>query len=144
MQETEFCSSYMYNLNRCCSIEKLCYVHVHLKFQCRSSLLLSSRHEIEKVFELKIQQVYFIYLFPHLLKRGKSFTNMVCQFPFCLSWHFKWEKSIFWRASFMQNNNWLCVWNFVFMYYTSRRVRISLLISAITKSFAFFLGRVNL
>ena len=26
---------------------------------------------------------------------------------FCrLSWHFKWEKSVFWKVSFLQNKNW--------------------------------------
>ena len=51
----------IYNL--CCTCRYIMLnVHVHFKFQCRSSLLLSSRHKFEKVFELKTQQVYFVYL----------------------------------------------------------------------------------
>ena len=58
-----------------------------------------------------------------------------------LSWHFKREKStVFWKASFLQNKNWIRVQDFV--YKTSRLVRISLLISAITKSLTFLGGKL--
>ena len=62
----------------------------------------------------------------------------------CLSWHFKREKSIFWKASFLQNKNCLPVQDFV--YKTSRLVLKNfsfnfIVISAmITNSFAFFKG----
>ena len=90
------------------------------------------KQEFEKVFGLKTGQVYFIYPFP---RRLKIFTNVMCQL-FRLSWHFKREKSVFWKAFFLQNKNWLCVQDYV--YRTSRLVRISLLISAITKNFVVF------
>ena len=59
---------------------------------------------------------------------------------FRLSWHFKREKSVFWKASFFQNKNWLRKQDF--MYRTLQLVRISPLIRAITKSFAVFLGKL--
>ena len=90
------------------------------------------KQEFEKVFGLKTGQVYFIYPFP---RRLKIFTNVMCQL-FRLSWHFKREKSVFRKAAFLQNKNWLCVQDYV--YKTSRLVRISLLISAITKNFVVF------
>ena len=66
------------------------------------------------------------------------FTNQLCQFCFrFISWHFKREKSVFWRASFCKTRtDYMC--KLAFVYTTLRLVRISLLISAITKSFAFF------
>ena len=61
---------------------------------------------------------------------------------FLFNWHFKREKSVFWKASFFPNKNWLHEQAVV--YTTLRLVRISLLISTIKNSFAFFLGKVNL
>ena len=90
-------------------------------------------HKIEKVFELKTQQLYFIHPFPRWLKLGKSLQTC---------WRFKREKSMFWKVSFLQNKNWLRMQDFV--YKTAWLVRIFLFISAITKNFAFFLGKVNL
>ena len=55
---------------------------------------------------------------------------------------FKVTKIRILESFFLQNKNWLREQDFV--YQTSRLVRISLLISAITKSFAFFLAKVNL
>ena len=72
----------------------------------------------------------------------KIFTNKLCQLFFRLSWHFKREKSVFWKASFCKNKNWLRVQDFV--YRTLRLVRIYLLFIAITKSCAFFLRKVIL
>ena len=68
---------------------------------------------------------------PLLAETRKIFRDMLCQFVFRLSWHFKQEKSVFWKASFLQNKNWLREQDF--MYKTSRLVRISLLIIFITK-----------
>ena len=59
---------------------------------------------------------------------------------FHLSWHFKQEKSVFWKAIFLQNKNWLRVQDFV--YKTLRLVRISLLIRTVTKSLRFFSGEL--
>ena len=44
----------------------------------------------------------------------KTFTNMLCQFFSHLSWHFKLEKSVFWKAYFLQNKNWLRVYKTLF------------------------------
>ena len=77
---------------------------------------------------------------PPSAETWKIVTKKVCHFFFRLSWQFKREKSVFWIASFLQNKNWLRVQDVV--YKTLRLVRISLLISTITKSFAFFLGKL--
>ena len=61
---------------------------------------------------------------------------------FHLSWQLKRQKSTFGKASILQNKNWLWVQDFV--YKTLWLLRISLLIGVITKSFAFFLRKVNL
>ena len=44
---------------------------------------------------------------PSTAKTWKIFTNMLCQFFFRLSWHFKREKPLLWKASLLQNKNWL-------------------------------------
>ena len=54
---------------------------------------------LKKVFEFKTRQVYFIYPFLCRLKLGKSLQRRCVNF-FRLSWHFKREKSVFWKASF--------------------------------------------
>ena len=54
----------------------------------------------------------------------------------CLSRHFEREKSVFCKASFLQNKNWLRMQDFVDK--ILRLVRISLLISAIQKILRFF------
>ena len=79
--------------------------------------------------------LYFIYPILRRLKLGKSLQTS-CDNFFRISWHFKREKSVCWKSSFVQNKNWSRVQDSV--YKTLRLVRISLLISAITKSFAFF------
>ena len=62
---------------------------------------------------------------------------------FRLSWHFKREKSVFWTASFgKKRTDYACKTSLLCK--TLWLVRISLWISAITKSFAFFLGKVIL
>ena len=47
-----------------------------------------------------------VYPFSCPLKLGKSLQTCCVNF-FLLSWHFKREKSVFWKASFLQNKNWL-------------------------------------
>ena len=62
---------------------------------------------------------------------------------FRLIWHFKREKSVFWKASFgKKRTDYACKTSLLCK--TLWLVRISLLISAITKSFALFLGKVIL
>ena len=43
-----------------------------------------------------------------LAETWKIFTKHAVSNFFHISWHFRWEKSIFWKASFLKNNNWLC------------------------------------
>ena len=81
-------------------------------------------------------------LFTHSLV-GRNLENLykhAVSIFFRLSWHCKREKSLFWKASFSQNKNWLRVQDLV--YKTLRLVRISLLISAIIKCFQFFSGEL--
>ena len=49
-----------------------------------------------------IWEVYNIYPFPHRLKLEKSLQTHCVNF-FRLSWHFKREKSVLWKVSFLQN-----------------------------------------
>ena len=71
---------------------------------------------------------------PSSAETWNIFTNKLCQFYFCLSWHFKREKSVFCKASSLQNKNWLRV--HIFVYTTLRLVRISLFITSTLKSLA--------
>ena len=73
---------------------------------------LSWRHKFVKNFELKTRQVYFIYT----AETRKIFTKHAVSIFFLLKW----------KASFLQNKNWLHVQDFV--YKTLQLVRISLLI----------------
>ena len=102
--------------------------------------LITRADEFENVFEFKTRQVYFIYPFLRRLKLGKSLqTN--CVIFFSLKLTFNREKSVFWNF-FQTSTDYACktsctdpVQDF------ATQVRISLLISAITKSFAFFLAK---
>ena len=49
-----------------------------------------------------------IYPFPRRFKLEKSLETCSVNF-FPLSWHFKREKPVFWKASFLQNKDWLRV-----------------------------------
>ena len=65
----------------------------------------------------------------------KIFTNMLCQFLFSLTLTFYANPYFGMHLFFKTRTDYACK--------TSRLVRISLLSSAITKSFAFSLGKVN-
>ena len=63
---------------------------------------------LKKVLSWKTRQVYFIYPFLRRLKLEKSLET--CCVNFCrLTGHFKREKPVFWKASFLQNKDWLRV-----------------------------------
>ena len=57
---------------------------------------------------------YFIYPFLCQLKLGKSLQKSCVIFFFCLSWHFKWENSVFWKASFCKTKYFATRKNFSF------------------------------
>ena len=83
------------------------------------------------------RQLYFIYLFPRRLKLVKSLQNMLCQLFFAQADIFSEKYPYFGKPLFCKTRtDYACK--------TSRLGKISLLISAITKSFSFFHGRVNL
>ena len=105
----------------CCGVQMFCFSRAN-----------NASTNLKKVcFEFKTRQVYFIYQFLRRLKLEKSLIVN------CFMREIRILNSIF-----LQNKNWLRVQHFV--YKTLRLVRISLLINAITKSFAFFLGKVIL
>ena len=85
---------------------------------------------LKKVLSWKTRQVYFIYPFPRRLKLERSLETCCVNF-FRLSWHFKREKPVFWKASFLQNK--VLITRTRFLYKTSRLVRISLLINSRNK-----------
>ena len=70
--------------------------------RCFAFGALITQVRIEKVFEFKTRQVYFIYPFLRRLKLVTIIAKKVCHFFFRWSWHFKREKSVFWKASFNQ------------------------------------------
>ena len=111
---------------------------------CFSRANLKSTNLKKKVFELKNRQVYFIYPFPCWLKLGQSLQtccNVI--FFFYLSWHFKQEKFIFWKESFFAKQELITHARLCVPDYTTG-IRISLLISDImTKSLAFFWGKLH-
>ena len=61
---------------------------------------------LKNVLSWKTQQVYFIYPFPRRLKLEKSLETCCVNF-FSLELTFKREKPVFWRASSLQNKDWL-------------------------------------
>ena len=92
-----------------------------------------------RVFKFKTRQVYFIYPFFVGWNLENRYKEGVSIF-FRLSWHFKREKSVIWKASFCKTRNWLRVQDVVDK--TLRLVRISLLISAIQRVVPFFSGNL--
>ena len=80
-----------------CDVKMFCFLHAN-----------PASTNLKKFFSWKPDK--FIYL-PIPLKLEKSLQTCSVNL-FCLSWHFKQEKSIFWKASYLQNKSWLCVQDF--------------------------------
>ena len=119
------------------------YKHCDVKMFCFSCANHTSTN-LKKFLCWRLQQLQYTLSTHSLINWNLEnlYKTWCVNFFFCLSWHFKRENSLFWKASlFLQNKNWLCVQDFV--HKTSWLVKISLLISAITKSFVIFLGKVN-
>ena len=74
---------------------------------CFAFRALITQARIWKSFQVKTRQVYFIYPFFRRLRLGKSLQRKCVNF-YRLSWHFKREKSVFWKASFCKTR--LCDW----------------------------------
>ena len=108
--------------------------------RCFTFRALITQEQIGKRFQVQNSTSLLYLLIPSSAETWKIVTKKVCQFFFCFSWHFKREKSVFWKEAFLQNKNWLREQDFV--YKTLRLVRISLLISTITKSLRFFSGKL--
>ena len=102
--------------------------------------LLITQAQIWKNFWVQNSTSLLYLPIPSSAETWKIFTNKLCQFCFRLSWYFYTRKIRILECIFLQNKNWLHVKAFV--YTTLWLVRISLLISSITKSFAFFLGKL--
>ena len=95
---------------------------------------------LKKVFKFK-NSTSFLYLpIPSSAESWKIVTKKKCLF-FCLSWHFKREKSVFWKASFdkTRTDSRLVL---DFGDKALRLVRISLLISAIQRVLRFSSGNL--
>ena len=66
---------------------------------------------------------------PSSAETWKIFTNKLCQFCFRLSWHFKREKSLLWKASFCETRtdyacktSWVTSWRYgarIYVYKTT-------------------------
>jgi len=88
------------------------YVIMVVTSRCFAFLALIRQARIWKSFWVENStRFYFIYPFPRRLKLGKSLQTCCVNF-FRLSWHFKREKSVFWKAAFLQNKNSLHVQDF--------------------------------
>ena len=88
--------------------------------RCFAFLALITQARIWKSFWVK-NSTSLIYLpIPTSAETSKIFANMLCQF-FLLKLTFKREKSVFWKAAFLQNKNWLRVQDYV--YKTSRQCK---------------------
>ena len=70
-----------------------------VKMFCFSLSKLSHKHKFEKVFEFKTRQVYFICRCLRWLKLVTLCVNF-----FRLSWHFKREKSVFWKRQVQKSD----------------------------------------
>ena len=73
------------------------YVNVVVTSRC-----FASRAHASTNLKKLLSWVFFIYPFPTRLKLGKIFKTCCVYFVFRLSWHFKWEKSVFLKASFFK------------------------------------------
>ena len=96
---------------------------------------------LKKVLSRKPRQVYFIYPFPRRLKLGKSLETCCVNFFFRFKWHFKQEKPVFWKISFLQNKNWLRQYNLRAQDFATGK-NLSFNHCSKQRSFAFFLGKL--
>ena len=111
------------------------YVNMVVMSRCFTFNVLITQAWIWKSFWVQNSTSLLYLPIPSSGETWKIITNQLCQFCFCFSWHFRILESIF-----LQNKNWLCVQDFVCK--ILRLVIISLLINAITKSFAFISGKL--
>ena len=82
--------------------------------RCFAFRMLIRQPRIWKSFWVENSTSYFIYPFLCQLKLGKSLQKSCVIFFFCLSWHFKWENSVFWKASFCKTKYFATRKNFSF------------------------------
>ena len=71
--------------------------------------LFAWKHKSEKGFESKNSSSLLYLPISSSAETWKIFRNMQCQFFLRYSWHFKREKLVFWKASSLQNKDWLRV-----------------------------------
>ena len=76
------------------------YVNLVVTSRCFAFRVLIRQPRIWKSFWVENLTSYFIYSFLCQLKLGKTLQTSCVIFFFCLSWHFKRENSVFWKASF--------------------------------------------
>ena len=86
------------------------YANMVVKSRCFGFRALITQARLwERVWAENLDKfTLFRYPFPRRLKLGKSLETC-CVNLFRLSWHFKREKPLFWKASFLQNKDWLRV-----------------------------------
>ena len=98
---------------------------------------------LKKFFSSKLNKFTLFKPIPSSAETWKIFTNKLCQFFFLLELTFQVRKIRILESIFCKTRTDLIrVQDFV--YKTLQLVKISVLISAITKSFVFFLGKVTL
>ena len=109
-------------------------------WRCFAFRALITQPRIWKSFQVQNSTSLLYLLIPSSAETWKIATKKVCPFLFLLSWHFKREKSVFWKASFCKTRTDYARKTFVDK--VLRLVRISLLISAMQRVLRFFSGNL--
>ena len=76
------------------------YVNMVVTSRCFAFRALIRQAQIWKSFRVQNSTILLHLPIPSSAETWNISTNKLCQFCFRLSWHFKREKSVFWRASF--------------------------------------------
>ena len=111
------------------------YVNMVVASICFAFRALITQAQIWKSFQVQNSTSLLYLPIPSSAETWKIVTKKVCQFFFRLSWHFKREKSVFWKESFCKTRtDYACK--------TFRVVRISLLITAMQSILHFSSGNL--
>ena len=118
----------MRECKRCCDVKMFCF-----------SLSDHASTNLKKFFSSKLDK-FTLFTDSFIGLNLENLYNTLCQFFFRLSWHFK-RKNLYFGKHLLAKQE-LITWARLQLCKTLRLVWIPLLISAITKSFVFFLRKV--
>ena len=112
------------------------HVNMVVTSRCFVFHALISQARIWKSFSVQSLTSLLYLPIPLWVETWKIITKHALSILFLVNWHFKQEKSIFWKASFFVKQRIDIKYMQHFMHKTLWLIRISILISAITKSFS--------